>query len=299
MAKFTNEELIARLRAMPKSGADIDFVKARREMERQSAKAPLHEGTTTTPVDAGGVPAEWVDAATATAGGRAVLYLHGGGYAMGSLGTHRALASHLAAAAEARVLLVDYRLAPEHPFPAAVDDAVAAWSWMTGPGGAQAGRSVIAGDSAGGGLTAATLLALKDAGAALPAGAVCISPWVDLEATGESHTTMAADDPMIDAGGLKAMATAYIGGADARNPLPSPVHGDWSGMPPLLIQVGTNEVLLDDARALERVCKQAGVEATLEEWEGMVHVWHSFCGLIDDADRAVERIGEWVKEHTA
>ena len=147
---------------MPKAGADIDFDKARAALEKkQTAKAPLHEGATTTPVDAGGVPAEWVDPATPPTNGRAVLYLHGGGYVMGLIGSHRALASHLAAAADARVLLIDYRLAPEHPFPAAVDDAVAAWRWMVGPGGADGTRSVVAGDSAGGGLTAATVLALK------------------------------------------------------------------------------------------------------------------------------------------
>jgi acetyl esterase/lipase len=298
MAKLTIEELISRLRAMPKAGADIDFDKARAAIESQSAKAPLHAGTTTTPVDAGGVPAEWVDPATPPTAGHAVLYLHGGGYVMGSISTHRALASHLAAAADARVLLIDYRLAPEHPFPAAVDDAVAAWRWMTGPGGAEAVHSVIAGDSAGGGLAAATVLALKDAGHALPAAAVCISPFVDMEATGESHTTRAADDPMIDAGSLMAMVTAYVGGSDARNPLASPIHGDWTGAPPMLIQVGTNEVLLDDSRMLNAVCEKAGVEVTLEEWDGMVHVWHSFCGLIAEADQAVDRIGEYVKEVT-
>jgi epsilon-lactone hydrolase len=298
MARFTNDELLERLRAVPKAGADIDFDKARAALERQTAKAPLHEGTTASPVDAGGVPAEWVDPATPPTNGRAILYLHGGGYVMGSIGSHRALASHLAAAADARVLLIDYRLAPEDPHPAAVDDAVAAWRWMVGPGGADRTRSVIAGDSAGGGLTAATTLALKQAGDPAPAGVVCLSPFVDMEATGESHTSKADADPVVGGEGLKAMATAYLGRADARDPLVSPIHGDWTGAPPMLIQVGTNEVLLDDSRTLTKVCREAGVQVTLEEWDGMVHVFQSFCGLIDDADRAVERIGAWVKEMT-
>jgi acetyl esterase/lipase len=299
MAKFTNDELMERLRAVPKGGADIDFGKARAALEKQTAKAPLHEGTTTTPVDAGGVKAEWVDPATPPTNGRAILYLHGGGYVMGSIGSHRALASHLAAAADARVLLIDYRLAPEDPYPAGLDDAVAAWRWMVGPGGADRSRSIVAGDSAGGGLTAATVLALKQAGDAGPAGVVCISPFVDMEATGESHTTKADADPVVGGDGLKAMATAYLGSSgDARDPFVSPIHGDWTGAPPMLIHVGTNEVLLDDSRTLTKVCRDAGVEVTLEEWDGMVHVWHSFYGLIDDAERAVDRIGEWVKEMT-
>jgi acetyl esterase/lipase len=298
MAKLTIDDLITRLRAMPKAGANIDFNKARAGIESQSAKAPLHEGTTITVVDAGGVPAEWVDPATSPAKGHALLYLHGGGYVMGSIATHRALASHLAAAAATRVLLIDYRLAPENPFPAAVDDAVAAWRWLIGPGGGEAAHSVIAGDSAGGGLAAATVLALKDAGDPLPAAAVLISPFVDMEATGESHTTRAADDPMIDGDSLKAMVTAYVGSGDPRNPLASPIHGDWTGAPPLLIQVGTNEVLIDDSRTLTAVCEKAGVDVTLEEWDKMVHVWHSFCGLIAEADQAVDRIGEYVREVT-
>jgi len=298
MARFTNDQLIERLRAMPKGGADIDFDKARAALEKQTAKAPLHEGTHVTSVDAGGVPAEWVDPAVLPTNGRAILYLHGGGFVMGSIGTHRALASHLAAAAEARVLLIDYRLAPEDPFPAGLDDAVAAWRWMIGPGGADSSRSVVAGDSAGGGLTASTILALKQAGDPAPAGVVCISPFVDMDATGDSHNTRADADPVVGGEGLKAMATAYLGSADSKDPLVSPIHGDWAGAPPMLIHVGTNEVLLDDSRMLTKVCQDAGVQVTLEEWDGMVHVWHSFYGLIDDAERAVDRIGEWVKETT-
>ena len=160
-------------------------------------------------------------------------------------------------------------------------------------------RSVIAGDSAGGGLTAATTLALKQAGDPAPAGVVCLSPFVDMEATGESHTTKADDDPVVGTRRPQGDGRPPTWAAPtARDPLASPIHGDWTGAPPMLIQVGTNEVLLDDARMLTKVCQTAGVQVTLEEWDGQVHVFQSFYGLIDDAERAVDRIGEWVKEMT-
>jgi monoterpene epsilon-lactone hydrolase len=235
----------------------------------------------------------------ATHEGPAVLSLHGGGYTIGSCGTHRALAAHLSAATGGPVVTVDYRLAPEHPFPAAIDDARTAWTWLLAQEHITPGRAVVAGDSAGGGLTAATVLRLKDAGDPLPAAAVCISPWVDMESTGESYTTRAADDPMVDEQGLTRMREAYLGGADPRDPLASPVHGNWTGAPPLLIQVGTHEVLLDDARALAAKARAAGVKVELEEWDRMIHVWHSFCGLIDEADEAVRRIGAFVREVTS
>jgi phosphinothricin tripeptide acetyl hydrolase len=301
MGKLTIDDLISRLRAQPKGGPDVSWERSRAAIERESAKAPLPKGTEVTNVDAGGVPAEWVLAAGkgATADGPTVLYLHGGGYTIGSSATHRALAAHLSAATGGRVLTADYRLAPEHPFPAAVDDATKASRWLLDQPGASADRTVRGGDSAGGGLTAAAVLALKAAGDRLPAGVVCISPWVDMEANSDSHTTRAADDPMVDAEGLGRMRAAYLAGADPRDPLASPVHGDWTGAPPLLIQVGTNEVLLDDARALAERARAAGVKVELEEWDGMIHVWHSFCGLIDEADQAVARIGAFVREVTA
>jgi acetyl esterase/lipase len=301
MGKLTIDDLVSRLRAQPKGGPDVSWEKSRAAIERESAKAPLPKGTEVTRVDAGGVPAEWVLAAGqgATTEGPTVLYLHGGGYTIGSCATHRALAAHLSVATTGPVLTVDYRLAPENPFPAAVHDACAAYRWLLAQPGVSADRTVIGGDSAGGGLAAATVLALKDAGDPRPAGAVCISPWVDMESAGESYTTRAADDPMVDAEGLGRMREAYLGNGDRRHPLASPIHGDWTGAPPLLIQVGTNEVLLDDARTLAQRARDNGVKVELEAWDGMIHVWHSFCGLIDEADEAVRRIGAFVREVTA
>jgi acetyl esterase/lipase len=251
------------------------------------------EGTAVTSVKAGGVPAEWVVDPEAD-DDRVVLYLHGGGYSLGSLDSHRLLVANISRAAKARVLSVDYRLAPEHPYPAAVDDAVAAYRWLLGQG-VNADRIVISGDSAGGGLTLATLLALRDAGDPLPAAAVPLSPWADLEGTGESMRTRAAVDLMIQPDRLKETADLYANGADLRHPQLSPVHGDYAGLPPLLIQVGDAEVLLDDATRVASIAKAAGVDVTLEVWDDMPHVFQSFVGLLPEADDAVERIGQFVR----
>jgi acetyl esterase/lipase len=260
-------------------------------MDSFGQEAP--EGTTVTRVDAGGVPAEWVVAPEADEN-RVLLYVHGGAYCLGSLDSHRRLVSHLSTEVRARVLNVDYRLAPEHPFPAAVDDAVAAYRWLLGQG-IGADRIAIAGDSAGGGLTLATLLALRDAGDPLPAAAVPISPWTDLEGTGESMRTRAAVDLMIQTERLKETADFYANGADFRHPHMSPLHGDYKGLPPLLIQVGDAEVLLDDATRVAAIATAAGVDVTLEVWDEMPHVFQAFVGLLPEADEAVARIGEWLR----
>jgi acetyl esterase/lipase len=251
------------------------------------------EGTSVTPVTAGGVSAEWVLADGADAD-RVILYLHGGGYCMGSLNSHRTLVAALSAAAKARVLNLDYRLAPEHPFPAAVDDAVAGFRWLLGEG-VPPGRTAIAGDSAGGGLTLATLLALRDDGGPVPAAAIGISPWADLEGTGESVRTRAAVDIMIRPDALKEGADWYANGADLREPRLSPVYGDYSGLPPLLIHVGDAEVLLDDSVRVAERARAAGVDVTLEVWDEMPHVFHAFTGLLPEADEAIAEIGEFLR----
>jgi len=239
-----------------------------------------------------GVPADWVQASGADPG-RVVLYLHGGGYVIGSRNTHRSLAARLSQACGARVLVLDYRLAPEHPYPAAVDDAVAAYRWILAQGVLPA-HVAIGGDSAGGGLAIATLMALRAKGLPLPACGVCLSPWIDLEGAGETARSAQIDDPMVTPEALDRMATAYAAGA-LREPLASPLHGDWGGLPPLLIQVGTRERLLDDARRAARLAREAGGEAVLEEQEGLIHVWQLFPDLPEAAD-AVTRIGGFLAE---
>lgn len=262
-----------------------------------AAKLPVAPDIACEKVDAAGVPAEWVVAPGALAN-RVLLYLHGGGYVIGSINTHRDLAGRLSRAAAARVLVIDYRLAPEHPYPAAVEDATAAYRWLL-RNGATPARTVIAGDSAGGGLTVATLVALRDAGEPLPAAGICLSPWVDLEGLGASMTTRAGADPMVQKPGLLEFAGLYLGGAAPRTPLAAPLYADLQGLPPLLIHVGTAETLLDDATRLAERAKTAGVNVTLEVWEDMIHIWHIFASLLPEGQQAVERVGEYVQQRTA
>ena len=245
-------------------------------------------------VDADGVPAEWV-AAPGIDPQRAVLYLHGGGYAIGSINTHRRLAYDISAASSARVLLIDYRLAPEHPFPAAVDDAAKAWRWLLQQG-FTSDRLAIAGDSAGGGLTIATLVNLRDRKLGLPACAVAISPWVDLEGRGDSITTHAAQDPMVQKAGLLWMAGLYLAGKDPRTPLAAPLHADLAGLPPVLVQVGTAETLLDDATRLAEKLYRAGGDVRLAVWPDMLHVFPFFAPILSEGRDGCREIGQFIRD---
>lgn len=276
-------------------GASLEDM--RKGIDAMGDMAPRASDVGSEVVDAGGVPAEWFSPDAADQD-RAVMYVHGGGYVMGSVQSHRILLEYLARAVGCRVLALNYRLAPEAPFPAPVDDAVAAYRWLLAQGIAP-NKIAIAGDSAGGGLTVATLVALRDAGEALPACGVPISPWVDMEGTGDSMQTRAAVDPMVQKEALLQIAGTYLNGADPKSPLASPLHADLSGLPPLLIQVGDAETLLDDSTRLEPKLKAAGVDVTLEVWDEMIHVWHLFAPMLDKAQEAINRIGEFVKKHTS
>jgi len=239
-----------------------------------------------------GIPAEWLTPSNARTD-RVLIYLHGGAYCIGSLNTHRALASNLARSAKARCVNVDYRLTPEHVFPAAVEDGVKAYRSLMDEG-VPARNIVIAGDSAGGGLAMATLLSLRDQGVALPRGAVIISPWTDLLGTGESVKTKASVDPILNPDALDFYAAMYCKG-DMRDPLASPLYGDLTGLPPLLIQVGTDEILLDDATRLAERANAVGVKVDLRIAEGMLHVWHLFASLVPEGEQGIDEAGEWVR----
>ncbi|HKD66506.1 MAG TPA: alpha/beta hydrolase [Candidatus Binataceae bacterium] len=241
-------------------------------------------------ISAGGVDAEWITAPGAAAD-RVVLYLHGGGYVLGSVKTHRDLIGRISRAAQARVLALNYRLGPEHPFPAAVDDALAGYRYLL-ENKVQPSRIVVAGDSAGGGLTIAALIAIRDAGLRVPAAGVCLSPWVDMEGKGESMTTRAKADPVVQREGLVGMAQAYLGGKDPRTPLASPIHADLKGLPPLLIQVGDAETLLDDSTRIADKARAAGVQVKLEVWPEMIHVWQMFASFLPEGQEAVDGIGK-------
>lgn len=255
------------------------------------------DGVTGEIATVGGVPGEWITAPGADRD-RVVLYFHGGGYVAGSIDSHRNLLGHLAAAIGCRVFAADYRLAPEHPHPAAVTDAVAAYRGLLDEHGIDPGHVAIAGDSAGGGLTMALLVALRDQGVALPVAAVPISPWVDLEGSGESMTTRAAADPMVAPENLAVIADLFVGAdGDKRDPLAAPLHADLAGLPPLLIHVGDAEVLLDDSTRLADRATAAGVDTTLEVWPDMVHVWHASASYVPEADEAIARIVEFLHPH--
>jgi acetyl esterase/lipase len=278
-------------------GPQTTVAEMRKGWDDLFSNAKLTVGAKTEKVDAGGVKAEWITAPGAAAD-RAILYFHGGGYVLGSIHSHRDMCERLSRAAQARVLALDYRLSPEHPFPAPVEDARAAYRWMLKQG-LSPKRVTLAGDSAGGGLTFATLLALKQHGDPMPACAAPLSPWVDLEALGDSMTSKSAEDPMVQKPLVLEMAKTYVGDGDRRNPLCAPLYGDLSGLPPLLIQVGSRETLLDDAVRMADKAKKAGVAVELDVWQGQIHVWQIFASRLDEGEQAIQKIGAFVRRHTA
>lgn len=262
-----------------------------------SRREPTIPNVRLTKVDAAGVPSEWVVADGADSGVR-MLYLHGGGYISGSGAYYLALAARISFTANCAVLLPDYRLGPEHPFPKGLDDSVHAFEWMreTGPEDhSTAGACFICGDSAGGGMALAALLKLRDEGKPLPDGAIPISPYADLTLSGESLVTEGELDPIMHPNCLPDFVSRYVGDADVHDPLVSPAFGDYTGLPPILIQVGEHEIIRDDSvKAAERATL-AGVDVTLEIWPGMFHVFQSHEPLLPEGREAIEHIGEFVK----
>jgi acetyl esterase/lipase len=228
---------------------------------------------------------------------RALLYLHGGGYVFGSLKSHGGMAAEIARAARCQVLQLDYRRAPEHPFPAAVEDATAGYRWLLAAGLAPR-KIAIAGDSAGGGLVLCTLVNCKDNAIPLSGAAVCLSPWVDMEATGESYQTRESIDPLVQRKVVDEVTQHYLNGQDPRTPTASPIHADLAGFPPLLIQVGEREILYSDSEALANKAKALGLDVTFEEWPDMVHVWHLHYPRLSTGREAIDRIGQFVRDRT-
>ena len=264
--------------------------------ERIMSVLPMDDDIETERVGVNGTPAKWISAPESQEN-RVILYLHGGGYLFGSARTHRVMLAHMARASKARVLALDYRLAPEIPFPAPVEDSVSAYRWLLDQG-ISAKKMVIGGDSAGGGLAIAALVALRSVGEPMPAAGVCISAWTDMESTGQSHTTNAESDPSVSKERLLKIAKVYLAGKDPTAPLASPIHADLTGLPPLLLQVGSIEVLLDDSTLLKSRAKAAGVSVEMEVWDDMPHVWHHYAPILPEARKAIGRIGEFVLEHT-
>jgi acetyl esterase/lipase len=223
-----------------------------------------------------------------------ILYFHGGAYIAMSAKTHRAITSRLAASSNASLFALDYRLAPEHPFPAALDDALAAYRVLIDTG-TPPSRIFVAGDSAGGGLALALLLALRAAADQLPAAAVLFSPWTDLAATGNSIVANNAADPLFFGSWVASVARHYLADTPATNPLVSPVYADLTGLPPLLIQVSDGEVLLDDSRRIAENARRGGVEATLQIWPGLAHGWQIFAPILPEARAALRDAGAFIQ----
>jgi monoterpene epsilon-lactone hydrolase len=293
MPSVAMQALMKVLRDRPRAGAPATVDEARATFAPAGPVHPLPPDVRVSEVSAGGVRAHWLDA-PGTDADRVLLFLHGGGYELGSLRSDGELAARLGRAGGMRVLFPEYRLAPEHPFPAAVDDVRAVWRWLRTDLSVSARSIAVAGDSAGGGLAMALLVASRDAGEDLPAAAVLMSPTVDLTSSGASMTERVDEDPISTPTLLRQLASDYLAGADPRTPLASPLFAPLSGLPPLLVLVGTADLLLSDSERLAAKAAAAGVDVHLEVGEGLPHVYPLALGTPEAAD-ATERVGTFLR----
>ncbi|MCG3167625.1 MAG: Monoterpene epsilon-lactone hydrolase [Bacteroidia bacterium] len=266
-------------------------------MEKMTRMAKMPEGIIIEKINCSGVQAEWIIPKNITNQGM-VLYLHGGGYAMGSVNTHRALMARIAIASKTKVLGVEYRLAPEYPFPCAIDDVFAVYSWLLQQG-FDNNKIVIAGDSAGGGLTIALKIRIRDENAPKPAAGVCLSPWLDLASTGETTISLAEEDPMLDLESVRHFALFYAPPEKLQHPWVSPLYADLTNLSPIYIQVSTSEILLDDTRRFAEKAKNTGIEIQVDYWDKMVHVWQAFGVYLPEALEAIEKLGAYIEKKTA
>jgi acetyl esterase/lipase len=276
-------------------GQDLAGIRA--SFDRAARLFPRLPGVSSEAVDVDGVTAEWIRPEH-TEQDRAILFVHGGGFVMGSIDSHRDLAGRIAIAAKAPLLSIAYRLAPEHPFPAGLDDAVHVYRWLTREAGWDPRGLALVGDSAGGGLVLATALRIRDSDDLERCGAIaCMSPWVDLSCSAASLTT--TDDPSMEEPYVRLLAQAYLHGCDPLTPEASPLHADLRGLPPVLLQVGTQDALRDDSVRLAERCREAGVDVTLELWDEMFHAFQAWALMLDDAKRAIAKLGEFVRSKTS
>jgi monoterpene epsilon-lactone hydrolase len=280
------------------SGTGGDIADLRRRTDAGARLLPVPGGVSIARAESGGVPGEWIVPRGAPPD-CALMYIHGGGFIFCSTATHRGLVARIARSAGTRAFSLDYRLAPEHPFPAALDDCLAAYRGVV-RGGVHPNRIVVAGDSAGGNLTLALMLALRRADDPLPAGAVCLSPVTDMLWTGESMRTKRSADPIFPDGGegflAKSARSEYVASGDPRNPLISPLYGEMRGLPPVLFHVGEDEVLLDDSTRMAERIREAGGQAEIVVWKGMWHVFQVLAPLLPEADQSIRQIGEFIRK---
>jgi len=276
---------------------ETDTDELRERFERGARRmGAVPDGIEVAPVRIGDMDAEWIRPSGASRE-KAILYTHGGGYVTGSCADHRMHVAKLVQASGVAALVFDYRLAPEHPAPAAMEDTLAAYRWLLAAGVAPA-RIVVAGESAGGGLCLASLLAIRDVGLPLPAAAVASSPWLDLTCTAGSYRRNAGKDISL-LGSWEVWSRYYVGTGDARHPWISPIHGDLRGLPPLLLQVGTNEIMLDDTARFAELARAAHVEVTLRVWEGMVHCFAFFAPMFSEATAGMDELGAFIRAQLA
>jgi monoterpene epsilon-lactone hydrolase len=286
---------IARIRAVYR-GWNRDTTVTQMRSDWDAAFGGSITSVTCVRVSAGGVDGKWISPANASED-KAILYFHGGGFRIGSVSSHRDLIAQIALASGCRVLAINYRLAPEHRFPAALDDAIAAYGWMLDCG-LKSANVALAGDSAGGNLVLATMLALRERRLPLPVSAVLMSPWTDLAATGASYVSRAEADPIHQRPMILALARNYLGGqGDPYDPLASPLYADPGGLPPLLIQVGDRETVLDDSVMFAELARAAGVDVDLQVWDGMIHVFQMFGTELPEAHQAIVSIAEFLNRH--
>ncbi|MFF2448071.1 alpha/beta hydrolase [Neobacillus sp. NPDC058068] len=289
-------EKVIKLTAKSVGGKSLEkrgIAERRQKLDAASKRLRMPENCLVEPLQIEGIYAEWLSYRDSP-DDKVILYLHGGGYGYCSVQTHRTLAAGIGKAAGVKVIIPAYRLAPEHPFPAAIEDAVRVYRWLLEQG-FHSSQIIFAGDSAGGGLSIATALVLRDQNEPLPAALVCLSPWVDLTSSGQSYQRNGSVDPYLNVDGVRKTARMYAGEEALDHPLISPVFADLAGLPPLFIQVGSHEILQSDAEMLAAAARHAGITVKLKVWNGMWHVWQMSGDFIPEARRAIKEIGDFVK----
>ncbi|MGG1677084.1 alpha/beta hydrolase [Neobacillus sp. NRS-1170] len=280
-------------RVMGKRMLEVGIEERRQKLDAASKRLRMPKDSKVESIQIEGMYAEWISS-QGSLNDKVILYLHGGGYEYCSVQTHRTLAAGIGKAAGVKVLIPEYRLAPEHPFPAAIEDAVRIYRWLLEEG-FHPSNIIVAGDSAGGGLSLAAALVLREQNEPLPAGIVALSPWVDLTSSGESYKTNKDLDPYLNVEGIWKVAREYAGRESLNHPLISPVFADLSGLPPLFIQVGSHEILQSDAELLAVQARKGGVDVSYKVWDGMWHVWQMSGDFLPEARKAIQEIGDFVK----
>jgi monoterpene epsilon-lactone hydrolase len=294
MVSSEMEMMIKQLRVLQATRKKPSIELFRTQTEMMAGIARLPDSVSCEPVNASGIPAEWIVGPDMDTD-YVMLYLHGGGFVAGSIKSHRNLASRIAGASKIRGLIIEYRLAPEHPFPAAVEDATAVYRWLLSVQGIKPENVVLAGDSAGGNLVLACLVQLRNTKVSLPAAAVCLSPCTDLTLTSASLSANAEIDPVITPEEVEFYRINYLEDADPRNPLASPLYAELHGLPPLFIQVGTAEILLDDSVRFAKRAKAAEVDVTLDVCPDMIHVFAMLAPVVPESQQAISRIAEFIR----